>query len=205
MPSDIGNNSDATLKVNQMNWPFILRRILFFGLLVLMIGFLLLFIYFQPTELITKLGVRNSFLLAFCLSMLGAFTSLTNLTAYPMIFALVMGQMNFLLVGFIAGLGLASGDLLFFAFGFSARDLTDQKGKSKLRKIFEKIQKMPPLLIQALIFFYVAGTPFPNNLLSGSLAFIGYPFRKILLPLALGDIAFCILVAWLSLQGITLF
>lgn len=205
MPSDIRENSDATLKVSQMNWPFILRRILFFGLLVFMIGFLVLFIYFQPTELITKLGVRNSFLLAFFLSLLGAFTSLTNLTAYPMIFALVMGQMNFLLVGFIAGMGMAAGDLLFFVFGFSARDLTDQKGKSKLRKILEKIRKMPPLLVQALIFFYVAGTPFPNNLLSGSLAFIGYPFKKILLPLALGDIAFCILVAWLSLQGIKLF
>ena len=205
MPSDIRDNSDATLKVSQANWPFILRRILFVGLLLFMIGFLLLFLYLHPTELIMKLGVRNSFVVAFFVSLVGAFTSLTKFSAYPMIFAMVVGQMNFLLVGFIAGLGLASGDLLFFAFGFSARDLTGRKGKGKLRKILRKVQEMRSLLVQALIFFWVACTPLPNNLLSGSLAFIGYPFRKVLIPLALGDIAFCVLVAWLSLQGIALF
>ena len=205
MSVNTSKDADATLKVRRVNWPFVLRRILFVGLLIFMIGFVVLFLRFHPTEVVMRLGVRNSFLVAYFVSLVGAFTSLTKFSAYPMIFAMVVGQMNFLLVGFIAGLGLASGDLLFFAFGFSARDLAGREGKGKLRKILRKLQKMRSLLVQALIFFYVACTPLPNNLLSGSLAFIGYPFRKVLVPLALGDIAFCILVAWLSLQGIALF
>ncbi len=150
------------------------------------------------------LGARNSFVIAYFVSLVGAFTSLTKFSAYPMIIALVAGQMDPFLVGSIAGLGLASGDVLFFLFGHSARNFTGKRTRNKLKKILDKLQKMPGIFVQILIFFYVAASPFPNNLLSGSLAFTGYPFKKVVLPLVMGDIAFCILVAWLAFYGITL-
>ncbi len=180
------------------------RRILFVLLLVFMLGFLLMILCYSPKDLIMMLGVRNSFVIAFFVSLVGAFTSLTKFSAYPMIIALVAGQMNPFTVGLVAGLGLASGDILFFLFGYSARDLASEKWKGVLNKILDRLYRLKGILVQVLIYFYVACTPFPNNLLSGSLAFTGYPFKKVVIPLMLGDISFCILVAWLAFRGIAL-
>ncbi len=180
------------------------RRILFVFLLAFMVVFLLMIIFYSPKEMVATIGVRNSFVAAFFVSMVGAFTSLTKFSAYPMIIALVAGQMDPFLVGLVSGLGLASGDILFFLFGYSARDFTGEKAKKILEKILSRLQRMNDLLVQFLIFFYFACSPFPNNLLSGSLAFTGYPFKKTVIPIILGDVAFCTLVAWLAYRGIEL-
>ena len=169
-----------------------------------MVCFLLLFIFFNPREVVIILGVRNSFLITYFVSLIGAFTSLTKFSAYPMIIALVAGGMNHFLGGFIAGLGLATGDILFFVFGYSARDFAGERGKKILNKILSKLYSIKEIFVQILIFLYVGASPFPNNLLSGALAFTGYPFKKVIIPLILGDIAFCILVAWLAFLGIAL-
>ncbi len=182
----------------------LIRRTVFVLLLLFMLGLIALYIFYSPREMIIRLGVRNSFIIAFFISIAGAFTSMTKFSAYPMIIALVGGGLNFFLVGLIAGIGLAIGDILFFLFGHSARDFTGHRYKKKLDRILERLQRLNTLLVQVLIFLYISCTPLPNNLLSGSLAFIKYPFKNVVVPLALGDIAFCILVAWLALMGISL-
>ncbi len=181
-----------------------LRRTIFVLLLLFMVGLVALYIFYSPKEMIIRLGVRNSFIIAFFISIVGAFTSMTKFSAYPMIIALVGGGLNFFHVGLVAGLGLAIGDILFFLFGHSARGFTGHRFKNKLDKILARLRRLKTILVQVLIFFYISCTPLPNNLLSGSLAFIKYPFRHVVIPLILGDVAFCILVAWLALQGISL-
>jgi len=181
-----------------------LRRITFVFLLLLMLGILALFIFYNPREMILRIGVRNTFLVTFIVSMVGAFTSLTKFSAYPMVIALVAGQIHPLVAGTVAGLGLASGDLLFFLFGHSAKDLTTEKGQRIQDRILKKLEGMRSLYVQGLIFLYMGVSPFPNNLLSGALAFTGYPFRKVVAPLILGDVTFCILVAWLAYHGVSI-
>ncbi len=185
--------------------PTTFRRILFVSLLVFMIGFLYVFVFHNPVETITMLGIRNSFVLAFFVSLVGAFTSFTKFSAYPMIIALVAGKLDPFMVGFVSGLGLAAGDVLFFLFGYSARDISSERIKSSLKKILDRLQRLKSIYVQGIIFLYVAATPFPNNLLSGALAYTGYPFKKVAAPLILGDVAFCILIAWLAFRGIALF
>lgn len=185
--------------------PFPFRLILFVLLSLFIIGFFALYVFYSPKDLILYLGVRNSFVILFFVSIVGAFTSMTKFSAYPMIVALVAGNMNFVYVGIVAGVGLAAGDTLFFSFGYSARELTNHKWKDKLRNMLTKLQSINDWLVQALIFVYVGASPFPNNLLSGTLAFTGYPFKKVIAPLVLGDLAFCMLVSWLAFRGINLF
>ncbi len=180
------------------------RRTVFVLLLLFMLGLIALYVFYSPRELIIRLGVRNSFIIAFFISIAGAFTSLTKFSAYPMIIALVGGGLNFFLVGLIAGLGLAIGDILFFLFGHSARDFAGHRYKQKLDKILQRLQRLNSLSVQILIFLYISCTPLPNNLLSGSLAFIKYPFKNVVVPLVLGDVAFCVLVGWLAFMGISL-
>ncbi len=185
--------------------PFNFRLFLFILLSLFIIGFFALYVFYSPKDLVLYLGVRNSFLILFFVSLVGAFTSMTKFSAYPMIVALVAGNMSFFYVGLIAGIGLAAGDTLFFLFGYSAREITTHKWKDKLRNIVAKLHSINDWLVQGLIFIYVGASPFPNNLLSGSLAFTGYPFKKVIAPLVLGDLAFCMLVSWLAFRGINLF
>lgn len=182
-----------------------IKRFLFVLLLALFVAIMVVILFFDPGDIIMHLGVHNSLVIVFFVSLAGAFTSLTPLSAYPMLFSLIAGEMAPLLAGLTVGLGMAAGDVLFFMFGNSARGLTGARGERVLGNILNRVQRFKNIYIQLLIIFYVACTPFPNNLLSGALAFIGYPLRKVFLPLVLGDIAFAILMAWLSHQGLKLF
>lgn len=180
----------------------LIRRVLFVFLLVVFVGLIILLVLFDPKEVIASIGIGNSLIIAFFLSMAGAFTSLTKISSYPLIISLIAGQMNPMIVGLVIGLGMAAGDILFFAFGYSARDWAGKKWKKNLDRFLKLVSKLRVIFVQVLIFFYMAATPFPNNLLSGALAFIGYPLRKAWVPIILGDIAFCLLIAWLASQGI---
>jgi membrane protein YqaA with SNARE-associated domain len=180
----------------------LIRRVLFVFLLVVFVGLIILLVLFDPKEVIASIGIGNSLIIAFFLSIAGAFTSLTKISSYPLIISLIAGQMNPLLVGLVIGLGMAAGDILFFAFGYSARDWAGKKWKKNLDRFLAFVSRLREIFVQVLIFLYMAATPFPNNMLSGALAFIGYPLRKAVLPIVLGDIAFCLLIAWLASQGI---
>jgi membrane protein YqaA with SNARE-associated domain len=179
-----------------------IRRVLFVFLLAVFVGLIVLLLFFNPGEVIQSIGIRNSLIIAFFLSLAGAFTSLTTISSYPLIISLVAGQMNPLVVGLVTGMGMAAGDILFFAFGYSARGWANKRWKETLERFLNMVKRMRQIYVQGLIFVYVAATPFPNNLLSGALAFIGYPLKKAWLPIVLGDIAFCLFIAWLASRGI---
>jgi len=188
------------MKVNQP----VIRSILFVLLLVIFVGTLFILVFFDPGEMIEKIGIGNSFIIAFFVSVAGAFTSMTKFSTYPMIITLIAGHVDPLAAGLVTGIGNTFGDILFYAFGSSARGLTSEKVNKKLEKILRWMTRLREIYIQIIIFLYLAITPFPNNMLSGALAFIGYPLKKAIVPLVLGDITFCILIAWLASRGIDL-
>jgi len=192
--------ANPMMKVNQP----VIRSILFVLLLVIFVGTLFILVFFDPGEMIEKIGIGNSFIIAFFVSVAGAFTSMTKFSTYPMIITLVAGHVDPLAAGLVTGIGNTFGDILFYAFGSSARGLTSEKVNKKLEKILRWMTRLREIYIQIIIFLYLAITPFPNNMLSGALAFIGYPLKKAIVPLVLGDITFCILIAWLAFRGIDL-
>ncbi len=152
-------------------------------------------LFYDPEAIIARVGVRNTYVIAFALSILGGYTSMTKITTYPVVAALVLGHDYPLFIGLSAGLGLAVGDVLFFYMGYAARGVSGQTKNKKLERILLRIQKQPAMLVQCLIYLYVAFSPFPNNLLSAGLAYTGYPFYRVVIPLVLGDLTLPTLVA----------
>lgn len=180
----------------------LIRRVVFVLLLVIFVGLIIMLVVFEPGEVFASIGIRNSLIIAFFLSVAGAFTSLTKISSYPLIISMIAGHMNPVVVALVIGLGMAAGDILFFAFGYSARDWAGIKWKASLERFLKLVSKLRDIYVQGLIVLYMSATPFPNNMLSGALAFIGYPLRKAWLPILVGDIVFCIFIAWLATQGI---
>lgn len=173
--------------------------------LVFMIGILValavVLLFYDAEAIIARIGVRNSYLIAFALSVLAGYTSMTSITTYPVVATLVMGHDYPLFIGLSAGLGLAVGDLLFFYMGYAARDLSGQTKNKTLEKILLRILKQPAMRMQFLIYLYVAFSPFPNNLLTAGLAYTGYPFYRVAIPLVLGDLTLPTLVALAVSRG----
>ena len=185
-----------------MNNNILRRGVPFFVILLFIIGWTLLLYFYGPKEIVRLLGVQNSYLMAFLISMFGAFSSFTTFSTYPAVVTLAAGKINPYFLGIVAGLGLSVGDVLFFYFGVTARGVVSKKFKERLENILEWLKDKPDFFIQAFIFFYVGFTPFPNNVLTGSLALIAYPFRKVVLPLVLGDLVLPTLAACLTYYGV---
>jgi membrane protein YqaA with SNARE-associated domain len=169
--------------------------------LLFVIGWTLLLWNMSPEEIVESLGVANTYLVAFLISIMGALSSLTTFSTYPAIVALAAGEVNPLFLGIAAGLGLAAGDIFFYFFGISARNVASEKVIKWVEKILKWLMDRSKLFIQFFIFFYVGFTPFPNNILTGLLALREYPFKKVVVPLVLGDLVLPITVAYLTYKG----
>lgn len=180
------------------------RKIVFILLLLFIIAWTVLLYFHPPEELVTVIGVHNSYLVGFLISIIGALSSFTTFSTYPAIVTLATGEINPFILGISAGLGLAIGDVMFYYFGFTARGVVSKKIKERLEKVLNWLAKKSDRYIQVFIFLYVAFTPFPNNILTGSLALIGYPIKKVAPPLIIGDIVLPTLAAWLAFNKMDL-
>ncbi len=171
-------------------------------MLAMVAGLAVVLFMYDIREMVQVLGIRNSYLIAFLFSIVGAYTNMTKITTYPLVVALALGHSQPLLVGLFAGLGLAVGDILFYYMGFTAREMTGGKTRARLEKLLARLKRQSMVVVQAFIFLYVAFSPFPNNLLTGALAFTGYPFVRVLVPLVLGDLTLPVVIALLVSRGI---
>lgn len=170
---------------------------------IILIGIFLYFI--SPQEIINKIGITNSYILVFIISLFGGFSSWTSFSMVALLITLVTGGMNLLFLGIIAGIGLSIGDLtMLFASSKGRKLITGKYDKLLLKfSIFlkEKVEK----LIFFIIYIYIGLTPFPNDMLLISLGLIDYPKKKMYLPIILADITFPIVATYLSLNGLILF
>ncbi|MFZ6050745.1 hypothetical protein [Halocola ammonii] len=181
------------------------RSLPFWGILAFVVGWTVLLFYFSPREIVEMIGVSNSYLVVFLVAVIGAFSSFTTFSAYPVIVTMAAGKLDPLFIGLVAGIGLAIGDTFFYYFGVSARGVASSKLKNWLSNTLKWLKKKSDLVIQLFIFGYVGFTPFPNNILTGLLALSNYPYRKVALPLILGDLVLPIVAAYLSAKGVEFF
>ncbi len=145
---------------------------------------LFVFIIFEASNVIKYMGIENSYITLFIISLVGGFTSLTSVSAYPALVAAVTGGLQPVLITLVAGGGLIVGDLLFFLFAKRVRFLLPEKYLSIIESRIDLDSKYVPVLI----FAYFAFTPFPNNVLTAWLALKNYKLRRLIVPLVLGDL-----------------
>lgn len=166
----------------------------------------LFMVYFVgPENLVSRLGITNSYLLIFALAVMGGVSSFTSGPFYAALTTLAAGGVNFFLLGVISGIGLLISDSIFYYFGSHAKNyLETQLKKPTIRRAVEWVEGQSDRKVQLFVFLYVGLTPLPNDIVTISLAIIGFPYKKILLPLMLGNITSTTIIAFLATQGIKL-
>jgi uncharacterized membrane protein YdjX (TVP38/TMEM64 family) len=159
---------------------------------------------FPPKEIIDMIGIKNGYLIAFLIALLGGMTSFTGSSYYLVISTFGAGGLNPFLLGFFGGTGALMSDAIFFFIGIKFGKLISEDKKIKAEKLSKWLRKKPKWILFLGIFLYLGFTPLPNDIITLSLGIMGYRFREILIPIYLGNITSTIIAAYIgsSLIGI---
>jgi membrane protein YqaA with SNARE-associated domain len=163
------------------------------------VGILFVIHTIGPETIVTFLGVRNLYVSTFLFSVIAGVSFFTAGPFYLSIGALTAGGLDPYLLAAFSGVGLTLGDTLFYYLGATGRKLFMGKKLYALEKLRKILEGKSEKYVSLIIFVYTGMTPFPGDILSVTLAFLGYPFKKAIVPMLAGNI---FLVLGIGLAGI---
>lgn len=168
------------------------------GLVILiLIAWAVFFHFVPPEELVRKIGVQNTYLIAFLLAVIGGFSSITGTSLYATLIALSQGGVNPTTLGMVGGLGLFLSDSLFyFVLDYSRKMITKvaDKWETTFNKIRSLVRRAPDWLVYVGVFLYSAFAPLPNDILLAVLTVSRYSYRQFAPCLFAGDIVMALLL-----------
>lgn len=179
--------------------------LIFFGILAVVIAWTAFVIYVGPQTVVDYIGVTNSYVVAFIFASLGGLSSLTSTSYFTIIITLAAGGVNPLYLGLVAGVGVTIGDIIFYYFGSRGREVLSRKWKDRVDIFSDWLNKKPKWFVPSFIYVYTGFFPLPHDVLTISISLTGYPLKKVILPLILGNITISILISYLSSIGIQYF
>lgn len=168
-----------------------------FLIIVILAVWALFFHYYPVEEIISRIGVQNTYLAAFLLSVIGGFSSLTGTSLYAALIVLSKGGMNPFVLGIIAGLGLFLSDSIFYFIATHMRTLVSgitTRWERLFRNIWKWVHSTPDWIVYTAVFIYAAFAPLPNDVILVALALSNYSYRKFAVFLFLGDLTISILL-----------
>lgn len=182
------------------------RPLVFILLSVFLVTILAVCIFISPEEMIENIGVRNGYLIALVVSFFAGFSAFTAVSYYTVLISFLSGGLNPYLLAVITGISLSLGDIFLFYVGRKGRDLLYGKAEravNRMARFFAKhrLEKYIPLAG----YIYISFIPLPNDWLLLFLASIRYPYRRMNLIIALGDLTHAALITFLVSQGILFF
>lgn len=172
-------------------------------LILLIVGVTLYFI--SPEKIVAQLGVSNSLLVAFLVSLLGGVSTLTSASFFAVIGALAVGGVDPVYLAAAAAPGLFIGDIAFYYFGLRLRDVLEENYQRQMTWLSSAINNRHHGLVTMVIFLYTGFSPFPGDILMVALASARYPFKKVIFPLLAGNFALAWVIAYAAITGTKLF
>ncbi|MFX1440054.1 MAG: YqaA family protein [Promethearchaeota archaeon] len=100
------------------------------------------------------------------------------------------------LVGLIAGLGAALGEMVSYLVGYGGGTLIDEDQKNGFRNFVQKYPSATPLAL-----WFLAVTPIPDDVLLVPLGAAKYPMWKVFVPQLIGKTMFLTAIAWAGRIG----
>ncbi len=155
----------------------------------------------SPESVIEIIGVTNGFLATFLVALLGGLATITFISIFPTLISLAAAGLNPFLLGLAAALGMTLANILFHFFGVRGSNLATAGMQKQLDHLMAWIKRSPDWFLPITIFIYIGFTPFPNNVLTISTGLIGCPYKKVLPPLFLGNLALMTITTYLASIG----
>jgi membrane protein YqaA with SNARE-associated domain len=177
---------------------FIKKHIKFLSFILFFILWSIIIYNISPEEIVNKFGVNNGYLIAFFVAFFASISTLINFPYQLVILSLASGGLNPILLGISAGGGEILGDSTSYFIGYHGHHVLPSKFQQSFKKFTNWCIKGPTWVTSAALFLYGAFVPLPNDLIIVPLALGHYPYRRMIFPLALGNIFFNIAIALLG-------
>jgi len=177
-----------------------------FGLLpvILFVTFSAIFFFYStPEQIIDWLGVSNAYLLIFILAFIGGLTIFSGIPYHLVIITMALGGLNPFILGLSASLGVILGDSTSYYVGYQGEAVIPDR----FQKFFQKINDFSlthPKALPLFGFFYGSFVPFSNDFITISAGLAHYPFWRIMIPLAIGNLIFNTSLAFLAVYAYNL-
>jgi membrane protein YqaA with SNARE-associated domain len=172
------------------------------AIFIIVLGFIILWsiilIVVGPDAIVDRVGVTNGYILVFLVAAVGGASTISSASFYATIITLASGGLNPLALGIIAGTGLTIGDSLFFYFGKKGRDIAPERFQDRIDRLTLWFKAQEDRQIQVFAFTYAGFVPLPNEILTISISLSGYPYRKIIGPILLGNMTLMSIIAYLA-------
>lgn len=177
------------------------KPVLFIVLFI--ISWSILLHYYSPKEIVNFVGVNNIYAFVFMIALVGGVSTFTSTTFYAALVTIAVGGVNTFMVALLASIGLTLGDMLFYYLGSKSKQCIKNRYEDKINWLVSYIEKVGDKLIVVLIFIYSL-TPFPSDILAIALAIVEFPFKKMIVPLLIGNFALIVTLVELSKLGYSL-
>ena len=158
-----------------------LPRIIFISFFI---GLSLFLVRSSPEELISLIGVENSYIVIFILAFLGGLTTFTGVPYHPVLAVFAAGSPHPLYLGLSTSLGVMLGDSTSYYVGYHGSILVPAGIQKFLKRLLSFFMRYPRLL-PFFFFFYGSVIPFSNDFIVVTMGMARYPFWRVMVPLDL--------------------
>lgn len=188
--------------MDQKQASHVLIPTLFVGMVVVWTVFLH---YHAPEEIVSTLGTRNGYLVAFIIAFLGGLSLFIVVPYYLAVATLAAGGLHPVILGITAGLGVILGDTTSYLVGYHGQTFLPAFVQRIFKIFSEWVYILPRGALSIILFLYGSSVPFPNDIVTVPLGLARYPYWRMVIPLGAGNIVFNTVIAFLSSNGNSVF
>jgi len=167
---------------------------------IAIVGWITLIFFVRPEEILNAVGVTNGYISLFVIAFIGGTSIMFPLPYYLLVATFAAGGANIFLIGLVAGLGVVLGDSTSYFVGYKGKEVLPKKADMFFNRIFKNINPESPFG-PVLFFIYGACVPLSNDLLVVPMGMAKYPFFKLIIPFAMGNVVFNTMIAFLAASG----
>ena len=177
------------------------RKLLRYGFralpIICLVGFSFVFYYLSPARVIGLIGVENAYALIFILALLGGLTTFSGIPYHVVLVTLATGPLNPFFLGLATSIGVILGDSTSYYVGYQGRFLMSLRMQRMLDRV-TSVRERHPRLLPVLFLLYGSLSPFSNDVITIPMGLLRYPFWRVMLPLAIGNLIFNVSLALIA-------
>jgi membrane protein YqaA with SNARE-associated domain len=172
-------------------------------IVIFIVSWSIVLYYYSPKELVNFVGINNIYAFIFLIAVIGGVSTFTSTTFYTALITIALGGVNTIFVALLASVGLTLGDMLFYYLGSQSKQCIKKRYENKINNFVSYMEKTGDTIIMFLIFLYSL-TPLPSDILAIALAIVEFPFKKMIIPLLIGNFTLIVALVELSKLGYSL-
>jgi membrane protein YqaA with SNARE-associated domain len=169
--------------------------------LILGITVSIIFIFFiGPEALVDYIGLQNAYGLMFLVAAIGGLSTFNSVPYLAVLFVLANAGVNPFLLGLVSAVGVMCGDSFSYVLGRSGETVIPESFKFVFANIKSFAQNHPKLY-PLFCFVYGALCPLSNDFVTIASGIAKIAYKKVMVPLALGNVVFNIAFAYVSVYA----